>query len=192
MFLMNIRYYSRREDGVGIWYTSYSKAHRIYSNFDPNLNLKKGHNINGIGRWNSFKSIYHEILALWAEERKSFETFDILRITTSWIQHKWNPHIDRALKEKKILRMLSSDTNVVDWSPSNCSEKNSFLRVFLFLAGGNANFLWRPNSFRFQALHPSIFRTAANLPIIIIQNIKGLWNCWNLFVVEHPAWWLTV
>ena len=71
-------------------------------------------------------------------------------------------------------------------------KKNSFWRVFLFLAGSNANFLWRPNSFRFQALHPSIFRTAANLPIIIIQNIKGLWNCWNLFVVEHPAWWLTV
>ena len=60
-----------------------------------------------------------------------------------------------------------------DWSPSNCSEKNFFWRVFLFLAGSNANFLWRPNSFRFQALHPSIFRTAANLPIIIIQNING-------------------
>ena len=41
LYLMNTRYYSRREDGVSIWYTSYSKAHRIYSNFDQNLNLKK-------------------------------------------------------------------------------------------------------------------------------------------------------
>ena len=69
---------------------------------------------------------------------------------------------------------LLSSVQCHDRSPSNCSEKNSFWRVFLFLAGGNANFMWRPNSFRFQALHPSIFRTAANLPIIIIQNVQGL------------------
>ena len=88
-----------------------------------------------------------------------------------------------------------------DWSCSNYSEKKSFWRVFLFLAGGNANFLWWPNSFRFQALQPSIFHPDANLPIIIIQNIQlywvspekmTFWNCWSLFVVAHPAWWLTL
>ena len=42
--------------------------------FRTKFELKKRHNMNGIGRWNSFKSIYHEVLALWAEERKSFET----------------------------------------------------------------------------------------------------------------------
>ena len=74
----------------------------------------------------------------------------------------------------KILRMLFSDTNVMIEVPQFVQKKNSFWGVFLFLAGGNANFMWRPNSFRFQALHPSIFRTAANLPIIIIQNVQGL------------------
>ena len=98
----------------------------------------------------------------------------------------------------KILRMLFSDTNVMIEVPQFVQKKNSFWGVFLFLAGGNANFMWRPNSFRFQALHPSIFRTAANLPIIIIKNGQGLsrkmtfWDRWNLFVVAHPAWWLTV
>ena len=71
--------------------------------FRSKFEFNKRHNINGIGRWNSFKSIHHEILALWEEERKSFESFDILRITPSWIQHNWNPHIDRALKEQKHL-----------------------------------------------------------------------------------------
>ena len=166
--------------------------------FRSKFEFNKRHNINGIGRWNSFKSIYHEILALWAEERKSFETFDISRITTSWIQHNWNPLIDRALKEQKYCECCSATP--MSWlkSPNLFRKKNSFWGVFLFLAGGNANFLWRPNSFRFQALHPSIFRTAANLPIIIIKNGQGLsrkmtfWDRWNLFVVAHPAWWLTV
>ena len=181
--------------GFDIQYTSYSKAHRIFSNFDQNLNLKKRHNIHGIGRWNSFKSIYHEILALWAEERKSFETFDILRITAFWVQRNWILLLIVLWRNKNIADAVQWH-QCHDWSPSKGSEKKLFLASVSILAGSNANFLWRPNSFRFQALHPSIFRTAANLPIIIIywvsQEKMTFWNCRSLFVVAHPAWWLTV